>query len=59
MVPLPPPPPAIVYEWAPKPVPVAVADFCRLTLGLPLDGLDDSEMHDFKSCVVVSLWRLP
>jgi hypothetical protein len=63
MVPFPPPlqappaPPALVYPWAPRPVPVALADACRVTLDLPLDGLTDAEWHDFKSCVLVALWR--
>jgi len=39
------------------PTPAIVAEVCRLTLDLPFDGLTDAEMHDFRSCVVVGLWR--
>ena len=57
MMAIPPTPPAIVYSWAPGPAPVALAEACRVTLDLPLDGLTDAEWHDFKSCVLIGLWR--
>ena len=56
MFPFPPPPPAFSLPQLPT-SPAIIAEVCRLTLDLPFDGLTDAEMHDFRSCVVVGLWR--